>query len=149
MRLKVPDTSFSLIIWMAQGVCCYSLELGRQPMPHLSMGATIYHWGYPRYTAKNHWPSIDAHCQNKSVTVLLTLVPTKDASMLIIDSTNQVTFRLLYFRDEKSLTLYWHSFQCTVCSRSASINNCIYHYLNLVVAFQPSWELGLWQSKAQ
>jgi len=63
------------------------------------MAATIYPLGYPRYTAKNRWPSIDGHFQNEAVTVLLTYVPRKDASTMAMDSTDQVTFQLPCLQD--------------------------------------------------
>jgi len=66
---EIIDTPLTLIFRMGQGVCRYDYYLGRKPIPHLWMAETNCHFGYTRYTAKNHWRSIDAHFQNAAVTV--------------------------------------------------------------------------------
>ena len=51
----------TLIFRIGQGVRRYEFWLRKQPLPRLWMAATICHWGYPRWTAKNRWPSVEAH----------------------------------------------------------------------------------------
>jgi len=62
-------------------------------------------FNYCNYKTKHHWGSVDAHCQNVVVTVLLSVLPKKAANALDMHNRDQITAQLSYFQDRKSLTL--------------------------------------------
>jgi len=98
-RRKIVDARSTLIFRMRQDGCCYCFSLERQPVPCVWTAVTCHHFGYPRSTAKNCWPSIDPDFKNGAVMLSLTLWARKAASMLVMDSTEQVTFHLAYLQD--------------------------------------------------
>jgi hypothetical protein len=52
----------------------------------------------------------DTHFQDGAVTMLFSVLPKKAASMLVMDSSDQVTFLLQDIQDKKSLTLHFRIF---------------------------------------
>jgi len=109
-RLKIVDAQLRLIFWMGHGAWYYYFWVGRQPILSLWIAATNCHLGYPRYTAKHRWFSVEVHFHNGAVIVSFTVLPRKAARINIVDCSDNVSIQLLYLQDWKLLTLCWHSF---------------------------------------
>jgi len=71
------------------------------------------------------------------------------ANTLIMHNSDQITFQLSYFQDQKLLMLYWYSIKCIVHYKTAAIDNCIYNELNLLIAILTDSDSAVWQSRAQ
>jgi len=96
---KLFGTPLMFIFRMRQGACQYYFGLRRQRIHRLWMAATNRHLHYTRCTATNHRPSVDTYFQSGAVTVSFTLLPEKPASMLVMNSSHQVTLQLPYLQD--------------------------------------------------
>jgi len=66
-----------------------------------------------------------------------------------MNTSDQNSAELLYFQDNKCLTLHWHSFECIVHSTSAAIDNCFLQDLSQFVVSVSNWDSAIWQSRAQ
>ena len=97
-RLKIIDTLLTFIFRIGQGAWGYCFWLGTQPIPRLWMSATNRRLGYPKYTAKNRWCSIDAHI-GSAVTVWFAFLPRKARGMLVMDSADHVTIQSPYLQE--------------------------------------------------
>lgn len=77
--------------------------------------------------------------RNGAVTVSLAVWPSNSAYKSIMLNSNQFTWQLHFIPTQKSITLCWYSLWGIVLSMSVAIDNCLDHYLNLLVAIQRDW----------
>jgi len=82
-----------------------------------------------QYTCEtiNCWRLGDAHFQNGSVTVSLSLLPINAADTLVMNNSQQIASQLSYLQDQTLLTLHWRSslkFCCYCVAHSFAYQGC-------------------------
>ena len=94
---------------MGRWLCCYLFCQWKRPICPLRITTTKSLVNYRTYKTINRWRSIEAHAKNRTVTVLLSLLPIKAANTSVMHKNDQVTCELRYLQDHKSLTLRWRA----------------------------------------
>ena len=108
-RPNTVDAPLTLIFRMRQIVCHCCFCPSRLPTSHKWMSATNRNINSIGCNANYYWRSIDAYSQNGAVPMLLYLLLINTANTLVMHNSDQITVRLLYLQDHKSLTLHWCS----------------------------------------
>jgi len=108
--MKIIDALMMLIVVMGWPRYPALFWLKRQPVHCIWILATHYPSDNQRCIAKDHWRSVDTHCQKGALNLPHIFLPIKAAKRWVIDNTNHVTFQLHYLHDQKLFTACWRSF---------------------------------------
>ena len=109
-RPKIVDAPLKPIFIMGQGTWLYLFSQYWQPILWVCIVTTKSLLNYLTYKSKNCGRSVDAHILNGAGSVLLLLLPMKEANTSVMTICNECRLWLPRMQDLKSLMLCWRSF---------------------------------------